>query len=422
MATSVDQLLADAQRQMWQAAQPVPLPPQRGTAAARQRTAHLQAWPTLATAARHALGADLIPAPDHGAAVTVVPKRLVATLRLLERTATVLQPARPDLEPAGDRQMRRVAQLLAAVGDVLRDQAPTDRDSGTTDRILDLVAAAATLTAAYTGQASPSGRARDLQQPAHWLALSSAARQACTTVPGQRDTAAAMRPIVPTGEQSLDADLAAFHRAATDALTPTRAPTTDLWLIPRVLAAVHRTAAAYDTTGLHRPAADAWREAANAWLVVRIPGPPHSALRETARVVAATLATDLDPHDQAAVHLFAQDQAADLAAGYLHHVRDDVDAWRYAVAARHLLKVMDPAPTELLRPGRLGHWVSLPPVSPPSSALLDTAHAAADARAYQTLGAGSAPAAELRPAQPARPRPGAHHKAPQPSLQPAPGR
>ena len=293
MATSVDQLLTEAQRQLWRTVRPLPPAPERRPTAALRRRAHLQAWPELAVAARYALGASF---PSAGGGDLVVhrpvPQRLLPTLQHLERTVMTLQRARPSDIP-GDPQLLRTAELLATVGDALADRAAADRDVGTTDRILDLVAAAAIVTAGYAEQA-PAG-ITVLQRPGPWFALASTAREACVTLPGQRDAAAAMRPIVTIGERSLGADLEAFRHAALEALIPTRTPTTDLPLVARVLARVHLVAAANDPPGLHHRAGLGWHAASASWTpAVRIPGPPHPQLRQAAMAISAALTTDLD--------------------------------------------------------------------------------------------------------------------------------
>lgn len=411
MATSVDQLLTAAQRLLWQSACPLPPPPDRAAAAGQQRRSHLRAWPDLAAAARHALGAGASTAPDADAEDPGqwLEARLTPTLQLLGRTRAVVQAAQPDPAAAGDPCLLRVAQLLAAAGDALSGPAPAvRRDAGTTDRVLALVAAAATLTAAYTEQSASWRRGRVKQAARHWLDLSAAAHDACLTPANQRRTASATRPVIGLDEASLKADLDAFYRAAANALDPTRAPTTDLPLVARVLAAVHYGAAAGDPTSPRAAAGRAWHAAAAAWIAaVRIPGPPDPPLRHAARAVSTAVTGPLDAREVTAVRLFARDRAADLAAGYLQQIRYGLRSGLYVTAARYLLHVLDPAPTDLLGPARRGQWVTLPMVSPPAAALLDTACAAADAAFYETR-RGDAPAPDtpcLRPSLPSRPVP-----------------
>lgn len=391
MATSVDELLDLAQHAVWQSAQTAaPSDLDRRGAAAVEFDRHRRAWPMLGAAAQHALTAMVGPRPG---------PPMAPVLDLLERAA---RPVRGHTGPGdGDPRLLRAAALLGAAGDALHADPAAGHHPVTRDRVLTIVDAAAVLTGAHAEQAHPHSKVLTLAGPRYWLTLSATAQDARSGPPGLDVPAAARRPIVPPGEESIAALLHRFHHAATTAIRPTRAPTRDLMAIPRTLALLHRALAHTTADPNHQHAASAWRDVVTTWgTAIRSPGPPDPLLRAAVHDLAATLTAGITPHQQATAHRYGTDQAADLARDFHQHLRDALNSELYVTAARHLARVTRPAPTPLAAAARAGRWIPLPRDSPPAGQIREAAALAGTTPAYAARGTTSAWLGLATPVQP----------------------
>ena len=366
MATSVNDLFTRAHAEIWNAWPPGPAatPPKD---AAEQHREHVRAWGALADSAEHALRAV-----GQSHATPIAP--LLTQIRRLA-AADSAGPA-----TQANPHLTRAARLIAAGGDglLLAQGPPPVREA--TDTILTVLAFAATATArsAWTG-----GNVPEAEQ---WFRLGHAlqgARHALTPTP---PTPAMTRPIVSTHDQSLAADLQAFHRAAWAMLRePTAVPSRHLPQIPHALHMIHRIASHPDDLDAHQDAADAWRHAGIAWRDgLRIPGPPDPGLADATHALTQTLAGGLPDRGASLLRGYGADGARVIAAAYADRVYETVRAGLPVIAAKRLgPSGMRPLPLGIADAARAGRWVPLPPASPPARQILATTTAAANSQVYR---------------------------------------
>lgn len=284
MATSGDDLLDEAQAELWRAAESLPLPgPARWVAARTVFHGQLSAWPDLARATRHAITA----LPFESDARQRYPLVLAALERVERWNGLGHRQASPDPHFA------RAAQLTGAVGDAMQGSRALSRtgDWGPQDRLLAHVESAARLTAAYAEQASTVTFSP--MRAGRWLRLAEYARAAAVTPLADRRSPVTAVPIPTVDESSLAGSLDRWHRAALD--TTARGPASPSLDLPLIAAALSTVHSAVDAAGLrisdYGDATTTWRAAAAAWpSTIRIPGPVSS---ETS---CRDLSTSYRPH------------------------------------------------------------------------------------------------------------------------------
>ncbi|GAB3583165.1 hypothetical protein [Calidifontibacter terrae] len=391
MATSADDLLGEAHRELQRSARSLPV---RGPLSGRPAAAHeaaaasAAAWPRLAAAQASTLRAAPV-GPGRQA-------QLEPVLTRLDRVARQDPP--PGIEP--DPHLVRAVDLTSAAADALRSTAPppgfTRDATGTIDQVLSSIETAATLTAVYAEWVpEPSNRPRsseglpaDSAQPARWRDLAHVAYASRTTLdPRQRTSEAGEVPILSSRDTGLAAVLERWRRAAHQASQLTVAPTRDVPLVAAGLWQIHGVAHDAGIAG-SRPAAAAWQAVAvRGWGVTnRIPGPVDQQLRDAAaqlrlelREHGSSLATGQGPEADA-LGQFVRAHSESTAELHQQQIQSVVQSQQIIVPARALLASLprpyDPALAEAAHKRR---WVALPPESPIATTLLDATNAAASA-------------------------------------------
>ena len=364
MVTSLDDLLTQAETQVWAAWSPIPSGEGGQEIARDRRDAAVGSWRALRGSAERVL---VLTGDGH---------RLAPLLARLDR---VVGPAAAATGVTLD-PVQRAASLLGAAADALsRSDGPRHPDAAVENRTLSMLSFAATTTAAYVRLAGDS-----LAQQRLWLDLAQAARGA--RVNGEViSSAPSARPIIAPGDQTFAAALVRFHQAAWKALTPTASPSPDLQMIPAVLEMLHRAASSPGGTGPHADAARAWSAAARAWRpTIHTPGPPDHGLREAAGALRLATQRGMTRRDLADARRFGVDLAGDLAARYDTRVRDTIRSELPVIAARRLAEALRSLPSfdglspRLASAALRGRWVSLPHMSPPAWTIVSTTTAAAE--------------------------------------------
>lgn len=383
MATSGDELLADAQAELWRAAQSLPPPgPDRRSTAQALFQGQLAAWPDLARATRQALNALPFDRDHH--------LRYAVVLTTLERVEKGNRPPAVDVDP----HFSRAAQLTGAAGDaMMRSRALSQAgDSGPQDQLLAHVETAARLTAAYAEQTTTSSSSSEAA--GRWLRLAQEAKRAVSTPVGDRTSPVTAAPIPRADEVSLTASLERWYRAARTTSSPgSAAPSMDLPLVAAGLSTLHSAA---DATRLGQAdqtdAATRWRAAGAAWpSAIRIPGPVASELRAATSALRVDLVSFVEgyrrgSHTQADVaalsHYASRPVIRSLALGYREAIEEALASSLPVIAARRLAETSRPVPDDLAEVVRRGGWVPLPSGSEPAHAIHRTADAAAQASYY----------------------------------------
>lgn len=396
MATSADDLLQQAQRELYVATQELPTHWYgRGAAATQALHAYTAAWPTLAQAYLHVLRPELSPGHESVSASTQSnkPNHLDVLRRHLQNIAA------GDIEGVGDAEpeqhLMRVAELTTAAGDALAVVRGTQPGAGpafgTIDRALATLDHAARLTAVYA-ETSTAGIKYSHVDARRWLWISGHAQAAAASPdPTARSSSTGSTPIISSDDSSLVAALDRWRGAANDALQPTDSPTARLPLIAATLATTHSAAAALGINdGPHQAFADSWGAAANAWQggAIRLPGPDHLELRTHTRNLRSALDGLVHQHqsgnvpptagqDRHALAFFLEHQAPAIEAGYRDRTVQLVQSMRPIIAARALARATPgPTPPRLANAARAGKWIPLPPNSAQAQDLQKTTIAA----------------------------------------------
>lgn len=350
--TSADDLLAQAQATIYQAMPPKPLGRQEGRA---KYEAMVMAWPALAAAQDRVLSHLHPQHPDEQALA-----QLRSTL-----ASTVAAPnyvnATPPASLATDRELMRAAVLTGAAADALTLSRDSERSpqTGTVDAVLAAMETAARITAAT----AESGR----MSATRWIQLASAAHAIATTPATERRSELGSNIISRQAEPGLGPALERWHHAAMRTLVPAQIPSSQVPLIPRVLATVH-----YAAYGDQSRAGDAWQHAAAAWAGVQIPGADIGGLRPATAILRAELVEALEPDRPHEQRLAVQETLSaylrrdgERVATAVHTRILTVLLSDQAVApARQVAAEMDkPLPAHIADRARRGKWTPLPRTS-----------------------------------------------------------
>lgn len=412
MATSLDDLLGEAQDQVWRCAQELPAAQPAARLRAREVVEqHLAAWPSILNAAERALLAD---APGSA-----------QPAERFRPTWAALSSAR---DAVGDRHARGVPDPgLSAVGARLgaAADAMTTRTggiaTGTLDRVLAIVESSARITAIYAEQIDRPARGKPALDPALWRRLGDAAGAAVLTDPAGRTGVDGARPLIVPGEQTLAATLERWHAHASDLVAPTRAPAANVPAVARGLEMIHAAALATGGPPSHATAVRAWREVVDAWgPALRIPGPVDRDFGSATRSLRDELAGLVDAHRHSTresrlpmldLRVFAADRIQDVARNYGAHTRWIIESELAIGSAKHIAAAMrregargvlpEGLTRAALRPAGAGRgWVTLPSSSPQAAAITATTTAAITATRHESIiGSGEA-AAAMRAASP----------------------
>lgn len=391
MATSGDDLLDQAQTELWKAAQSLPAPGQHRRDAARTLfRGQLSAWPDLARATRYAI--TVLPL-DREASQRYEP--VLAALDRVERSGGYGHGQAPT-----DPHFARAAALTGAAGDAMKGSRTLSSaaDLGPQDRLLAHVESAARLTAAYA-ELAVAPMSSGATTAGRWLRLGEAARTATITPLSERRSPVSAAPIPAVDEDTLAGSLDRWRRAALDVAAG--GPAAASGDLPLIAAALSTVQSAADATGL-RPSdrvdsTTIWREAAAAWpSSVRIAGPAAFELRGATSALRADLVTFVqrtrrgDPDhaaDEALAHFASRPGTRVVAVAYRDAVLEAVSTGRPVIAARRLAEVSGPPlPAELAEAATKGRWVPLPPTSAPAQLIVSTTIAAADSSHYDRGG------------------------------------
>lgn len=412
MATSLDDLLGEAQDQVWRAAQELPT----GLPAARRRARevveqHLAAWPSILSAAERALLADAPGSAQPAARFRPTWEALVGARDAVGERYVGGVPD-PGLSAVGARLGAAADAMTTGSGGIA---------AGTLDRVLAVVESSARITAIYAEQIDRPGRGKRALNPALWRRLGDAAGAAVVTDPMHRAAVTGARPLLAPDEQMLAATLERWHAHAGDLLTPTSVPAANVPAVARGLEMIHAAALATGGPEGHATAARAWRAAVDEWgPTLRIPGPvdrdfgsaTHSLRDELTFLVAAHREA---PREQRLpvldLRVFVADRLQDVATSYGAQTQRIIESELAIGSAKHIVAAMRQAGIRgvlpagvtqaALRPAGAGRgWVPLPASSPQAAAIdTTTATAIAATRSESIIGSGES-AAAMRAATP----------------------
>lgn len=412
MATSLDDLLGEAQDQVWRSAQELP----SALPAARRRARevveqHLAAWPAILASTERALLADA-PGSEQPAA------RFRATWEAMASARAAVGGRHERGVP--DPGLSAVGARLGAAADVMTTGSG-GVPAGTADQVLAIVESSARITAIYAEQIDRPARSKPALDPAVWRRLGDAAGDAVVTDPARRTGVDGARPLVVTGEQTLASTLERWHVHASDLVALTRVPAANVPVLARGLEMLHAAALATGGPPSHGDAVRAWREVVDAWgPATRIPGPVDREFGSATRALRDELAGLVDTHRVAPresrlpvldLRVFAADRVQDIARNYGAQTRWIIESELAAGPAKLIAAAMrrdgtrgvlpDGLAQAALRPVGAGRgWVPLPSSSPQAAAITATTTAAiAATRAESILGSGEA-AAAMRAATP----------------------
>ena len=380
MVTSADDLLRQAQANMYAATRELTVERQGRAVAARESYhAYTAAWPEIARAHLHLLDA----APLHGTAGPDL-KQVRQGLAGIA-VGRIVRAGSGEPDPA----LLRVAELTAAAGDALHvvrgANTIPEPAWGTVDLALGNLNHLARITTVY---AERSDLARWDMRGTQWRRLTALTQNAMSHAdPSLRFSDAGGIAIVSSDDVGLAASMSRWQAAARGALQPTESPTTHLPMIAAAMRTAHSAAAATGLGEHHHEHAARWADALNAWQsgALRLPGPDDPMLRMHTRALLASLDQTVatyqgDPRtapvgEQLRHELgqFLQHQAPTLEVTYLQRVTQLVDSLRVTIAARALVPLTPrPVPVELANAARAGRWVPLPPSAPPATRILQT--------------------------------------------------
>lgn len=350
--TSADDLLSQAQAAIYQAMPSHPLGRQAGRA---RYDAMVMAWPALAAAQDRVLSGLQHQHPDEHA--------LVQMRSTLARTvdAPNYANAAPPTNLATDRELMRAAALTGAAADALALSRDSGRSpqTGTVDAVLAAMETAARITAAT----AESGR----MSATRWVQLASAAHAIATTPAAERRSELGSNLIHRQAEPGLGPALERWHHAAMRTLEPARIPSSQVPLIPRVLATVH-----YAAHGDRSRAGAAWQHAAATWAGVQIPGADIGGLRVATAVLRAELVQALEPDRPLAQRLpslgvlsaYLRRDGERVATALHTRILTVLRSEQAVAPARQVAVEMDkPLPAHIADRARRGKWTPLPHTS-----------------------------------------------------------
>jgi len=368
VATSANDLLDEAQAQIWALAQELPARARPRRAEARAAfAAQVAAWPGFARAALRVLDAT-----DRSGERSEVRQTLV-------RLASSSIRGSRDVAP--DAHLVRAAALLGAGADAVTAglDAAVATDLGTRDRVLAAVESAARFTGAYAEHTSTRGA----NTAARWLALSAQAGGLIETTPVQRRSDSTATPILGSQEAPLVAAVDRWRRSAQAILAPSPQPSASLPRVATSLAIVYAAAAqASDVSdhdrGSHRASARMWAAASKAWPPhVQIPGRPDEDLHHAVTALRAGLVGAGRSAERDTATAAALQYADQLGTLYAARVVDVVDNRLAVISARRLVSELErPIPTDVIQAARSGRWVPLPTHANAAQAITSTALAA----------------------------------------------
>ncbi len=360
MATSVDDLLQEAQSHVWVAAQSLPPRtahgPSRREVASERFAGFNAAWPSLAQSADYAFSSFRLQLRWRSEFDPfLVPLRRVAAM---------------SVDGVPDPNFRRAASLLRAAGDAVQILSPRHdpADRRPADRILRVVDSAARLTAVYGEAAARSPR----QQHAivhDWHFLADRARHFLNgQSPALAVSPATQQAIPSPSDSSLAGVLDRWHREAATFLRE-RPLGPSLQMIPVALHQLHNLPGEH-----HAEAALRWREVAQAWTpAIRLPGRGDAPLHAATRELGDTLRRHGSNEDLA---LYVTHRAPAIGRAFAAQIERVVQHSLLVIPARRLAHELRPVPPELLRTAQLGGWVPIPPEAPSVQSLLRAAQRA----------------------------------------------
>ena len=390
MPASVGELLEEAQRLAWDLS--VSMPRQREfrvRVAAAELRAHVRAWPGLAAAARHALGAlPLSPGGQVSSTLALMAVDRVAALKVPQRAAGT--------DP--DPRMTRISVLLGAAGDLMTgepsaSEAPEVRDAmAVRDKVGSVVRTVAASTLGFAEVAPRLVGHVQTWEPA-LRAVDYELRRMTVTSPMDRAGRFDDLTAIATSDQSFRGVVGRWQVAARGQLTVDAAATSsrglamvadDLAVISQLAAATMRAGAsagvldpvaARDAATVLDDASRTWKVAADALSRVRSGGAAPPAQLETSKQLRDTSrAIFTNPGGLGKLSDVAQ-LAGDmrLLVGMGARLAPALDGAVSALAGSETLQVparvalrsaAKPAPTAWLGPARRGEWVHAPATLP----------------------------------------------------------
>lgn len=417
------QLLDDVQRQAWDLATALPeRRHDRHMVATQNAAGHLAGWPRLAQMGLHALRAvPLSPGEQHNLALLIP---------VLERVA--VRPVKGPVDP----RVARMADLLGAVGDLLRDEptafGPDERDAlAVRAKILAGIETAGRSTLGFLDHAA---RLSNTRWPGELGKVVYEAHRSMRVPPGERQGRYDDVAAIELGSPTLAGVVARWKTATRAALTPeagvassrgVQMATMDLGLLATSSAVLVRGAGhlkvidrgAGDVAAAALAAAgEGWRKAAASW-------PPHVrsggrasedqasaslGLRDALKALmrdGATwatpeeIATRLDPSVALADVRRGATAAERLGYTYQDCVASLVYSEVLTIPARAVQRTEGAQPRELLAAARRGQWVPLSASQPAATNITAAAAAVVDLTRDARL------AVDVTSRRPARPFP-----------------